>query len=235
PAQTFCHSLSRHFDRRLWSLTCRKVGLTRVGAADTFRNAPSGPSDREERPDEALGAPTEGGNVHRRIQAHREHLQGGEAARSLSRREFSTQAKAARLSQRPAGTSRDGPAVVRRPGPTESREARGRSTGTAERPQGRTADPGRRRRKGAARRTIRRRSGLSAQRRGSSGQLSPRNRREPNASAGGERRSLGLFFMRYRLTPMTEGRVKRSAEADERRSRIIEAAMSKFSEHGYRG
>src|SRR6058998_2612975 len=41
--------------------------------------------------------------------------------------------------------------------------------------------------------------------------------------------------MRYRLTPMTEGRLKRSAEADERKGRIIEAAMSRFSEHGYRG
>jgi len=40
--------------------------------------------------------------------------------------------------------------------------------------------------------------------------------------------------MRYRLTPMTEGRLKRSAEADERKSRIIEAAMGRFSEHGYR-
>jgi len=40
--------------------------------------------------------------------------------------------------------------------------------------------------------------------------------------------------MRYRLTPMTEGRVKRSAETDERRSRIIDAAMNRFSRHGYR-
>ena len=40
--------------------------------------------------------------------------------------------------------------------------------------------------------------------------------------------------MRYRLTPMTEGRVKRSAETDERRSRIIDAAMNRFSQHGYR-
>jgi TetR/AcrR family transcriptional regulator len=40
--------------------------------------------------------------------------------------------------------------------------------------------------------------------------------------------------MRYRLTPMTEGRVRRSAETDERRSRIIEAAMNRFSQHGYR-
>jgi len=41
--------------------------LTGPEAADTFRLAPSGPSDREERPDEAPGAPTEGGNVRRRI------------------------------------------------------------------------------------------------------------------------------------------------------------------------
>ena len=33
---------------------------------------------------------------------------------------------------------------------------------------------------------------------------------------------------------MTEGRVKRSAETDERRSRIIDAAMNRFSQHGYR-
>ena len=41
--------------------------------------------------------------------------------------------------------------------------------------------------------------------------------------------------MRYRLTPMTRGRVNRSVEPDERKSRIIEAAMGRFSEQGYRG
>jgi len=34
---------------------------------------------------------------------------------------------------------------------------------------------------------------------------------------------------------MTEGRTKRAADAEDRRSRIIDAAMQRFAEHGYRG
>jgi TetR/AcrR family transcriptional regulator len=34
---------------------------------------------------------------------------------------------------------------------------------------------------------------------------------------------------------MTEGRTKRAADAEDRRSRIIDAAMQHFAEHGYRG
>jgi AcrR family transcriptional regulator len=34
---------------------------------------------------------------------------------------------------------------------------------------------------------------------------------------------------------MTEGRIKRAAEAEERRGRTVEAAMRHFAEHGYRG
>jgi AcrR family transcriptional regulator len=34
---------------------------------------------------------------------------------------------------------------------------------------------------------------------------------------------------------MTEGRTKRAADAEDRRSRIIDAAMRHFAEHGYRG
>lgn len=40
--------------------------------------------------------------------------------------------------------------------------------------------------------------------------------------------------MRYRLA-VTEGRTRRAAEAEDRRDRIVGAAMRHFAEHGYRG
>src|SRR5262249_40510476 len=96
--------------------------------------------------------------------------------------------------QRPAGTSRDEPAGVRRPGPRRPRgpSRSNRELRTAARPDGEVGgDEGGRAPRGAPT------AGDPDSRpsaEGGSGQLSPRNRREPNASAGGDRRSLGLFF-----------------------------------------
>ena len=195
PAPSFCHSLSRTRDLQIWLLTCGNAGLTVPGAADTFRIAPSGPSGREERPDEAPGAPTEGGNASRRIQAHRRHRTGGEAARSLSRNGASDagegrEAGPSDPSGRRETTQRGSVARDRRKAARLKEVHRDRRT--AARPDGYVG--GRRRRMGAARRPDRRRSGLSRPNaEGGSGQLSPRNQRGPNASAGGDRRSLGLF------------------------------------------
>jgi hypothetical protein len=123
-------------------LTSGNVRLTASGAAVTFRIAPSGPRDREERPDEAPGAPTAGGNASRRIQAHggtgrAERPQGHSAGKAPP-----TLAKAARPG--PA-TRRD---VARRtsggpsPGTNGGREAREGPPGIVGRPQGRRAVPG---------------------------------------------------------------------------------------------
>jgi hypothetical protein len=118
--------------------------------------------------------------------------------------------------QRPAGTSQDGPAGVRRPGPTEGREAQGGPPGSSDgRKAGRRC---RRATKADGRREATRPPAIRALEpgtEGGSGQLSPRNRREPNASAGGDRRSLGLFLRlrgpRARALPSRHDR--RSAQA----------------------
>src|SRR4029434_548548 len=105
------------------AMTCGNDELTTQRAADTFRIAPSGPRtgrrDRTRRqgPRRRAGTLAEGSG--RTETPDRAERPQGHSART----EFPTLARPRGRDQRPAGTSRDEPAGVRRPGPKTGRQS----------------------------------------------------------------------------------------------------------------
>ena len=129
PARRLCHSFSRGPDLHVCGLTCGNVGLTPPGAADTFRIASSGPSDRDEETGRAAPVRKRGGDAGRAGPAI-----GRRAARSSGRTWM----------VRPGGGQPGGRKVIRQEEPRRRSGPRGPDPATRTRggPRGPRSEPG---------------------------------------------------------------------------------------------